>query len=53
MERVNREFGCTLVIVTHNAAIAKMAGRVLRLRDGHIVDDEVNPQPLRAAELTW
>ena len=53
MEQVNRDYGCTIVIVTHNAAIAKMANRVLRLRDGHIVDDEVNPQPLSAAELTW
>ena len=53
MEQVKRDYGCTVVIVTHNAAIAKMANRVLRLRDGHIVDDEVNPQPLTAAELTW
>ncbi len=53
MEQVNRDYGCTIIIVTHNAAIAKMANRVLRLRDGRIVDDEVNPQPLSAAELTW
>ena len=53
MEQVNRDYGCTIVIVTHNAAIAKMANRVLRLRDGHIVDDEVNGHPLAAAELTW
>ena len=53
MEQVNRDYDCTIVIVTHNAAIAKMANRVLRLRDGHIVDDEVNQQPLAAAELTW
>ena len=37
MERVNQKYGCTLVIVTHNAAIARMADRVLRLRDGHLV----------------
>ena len=53
MEEVNRTYGCTVIIVTHNAAIAKMANRVLRLRDGHIVDDEVNEHPLSAAELTW
>ena len=45
MERVNREYGCTLVIVTHNAAIAKMADRVLRLRDGRLASDEVNASP--------
>ena len=53
MEEVNRAYGCTVIIVTHNAAIAKMANRVLRLRDGHIVGDEVNEHPLSAAELTW
>ena len=53
MERVNREFGCTLVIVTHNAAIAKMADRVLRLRDGRLASDELNPSPVTASELDW
>ncbi len=53
MERVNREYGCTLVIVTHNAAIAGMADRVLRLRDGRLVEDRVNEAPLSAAELDW
>ena len=53
MERVNRDYGCTIVIVTHNAAIAQMANRVLRLRDGHIVENEVNEHPLSASELTW
>ena len=38
MEDVNRTYGCTIIIVTHNAAIARMANRVLRLRDGHIVE---------------
>ncbi len=53
MEEVNREYGCTLVIVTHNAAIAGMADRVLRLRDGRLVEDRVNEAPLSAAELDW
>ncbi|WP_417146618.1 ABC transporter ATP-binding protein [Paratractidigestivibacter faecalis] len=53
MERVNHEYGCTIVIVTHNAAIAQMADRVLRLRDGRLAEDSVNAQPLAAAELTW
>ena len=53
MERVNREYGCTLVIVTHNAAIARMADRVLRLRDGRLAEDEVNESPVPASELDW
>ena len=42
MEDVNRTYGCTIIIVTHNAAIARMANRMLRLRDGRIVEDELN-----------
>ena len=53
MERVNRDYGCTIVIVTHNAAIAQMADRVLRLRDGRLVEDQVNGSPLPASELDW
>ncbi len=53
MERVNREYGCTIVMVTHNAAIAGMADRVLRLRDGRLVEDKVNDAPVSAAELDW
>lgn len=53
MERVNREYGCTIVIVTHNAAIARMADRVLRLRDGRLAEDEVNESPVPASELDW
>ncbi len=53
MEEVNRTYGCTIVIVTHNSEIAKMANRVLRLRDGKIVEDEVNEAPLTAVELVW
>ena len=53
MEEVNREYGCTIIIVTHNAEIAKMANRVLRLRDGKLVEDVVNESPLAAAELEW
>lgn len=47
MEDVNRTYGCTIIIVTHNAAIARMANRVLRLRDGRIVKDELNESPVR------
>ena len=53
MEHVNREYGCTIVIVTHNAAIARMANRVLRLRDGRLAEDEVNESPVSASELDW
>ena len=53
MEQVNRDYGCTIVIVTHNDAIKHMAHRILRLRDGELVADEANPHILPARELTW
>ena len=53
MERVNQAYGCTLVIVTHNAAIARMADRVLRLRDGRLDEDEVNASTVSASKLDW
>ena len=53
MEQVNREYGCTIVIVTHNDAIGHMAHRILRLRDGQLVEDAVNAQVLPAASLEW
>ena len=53
MERVNREYGCTIVIVTHNDAIKHMAHRILRLRDGLLVEDVVNHDVWPAADLEW
>ena len=53
IERVNRELGTTTVVITHNVDIAEMADRVIRLSDGHIVSDELNPDRKAPAELTW
>ncbi len=53
MERVNREYHSTMVIVTHNDAIRHMSHHILRLRDGALSEDVLNDQLLPAAELTW
>lgn len=53
MERVNRDFGTTIVIVTHNSEIARMADRVLRLRDGRLVENEAQASPAHATDLSW
>lgn len=53
MEQVNQNYGCTIIIVTHNDAIKHMAHRILRLRDGELVGDEQNAHVLPARELTW
>jgi putative ABC transport system ATP-binding protein len=51
--RVNRELGTTAVVITHNAAIAGMADRVMRLANGRIVSVEKNPRKLTPSELSW
>ena len=53
LEQVNRDFGCTMVIVTHNDAIALMAHRVMRLREGELVQDLLNEKRTPASELEW
>jgi len=53
LERVNRELGTHTVLITHNAGIADMAGRVIRLSDGRIADIHVNPMKKAAHELAW
>lgn len=51
--RINRELGTTTAVITHNAAIAKMADRVISLSNGQIVDVEVNHSRVDASELEW
>lgn len=53
LQRVGREQGRTVVLVTHNAAVGRMGDRVLRMRDGRIVADERNDTPVDARELDW
>ena len=51
--RINRDTGTTAVVITHNAAIAGMADRVIRLGDGSIHSVERNTHKISAAELRW
>ena len=53
LERVNRELGTSLTIITHNASIAGMADRVLTLADGRIVGDRRNASRVGARDIAW
>lgn len=53
LEEINRQDGTTLLIVTHNQAIAAMADRIIRMRSGEITEDLRNPQKTRAEEVSW
>ncbi|MHB1415917.1 MAG: ABC transporter ATP-binding protein [Chloroflexota bacterium] len=50
---LNRNEGATVILVTHNAALAPMADRTVRLRDGNVDHVEANPQPTPVADLHW
>jgi putative ABC transport system ATP-binding protein len=43
----------TVLLVTHNSTIARMADRVITLRDGRVVGDERNEHPIEPSELDW
>jgi len=51
--RAGADRGATVLLVTHNSAIADMADRVLHLRDGRIVDDRAVGSPVAADEVVW
>lgn len=51
VEKMNCQFGTTVVIITHNEAIAGMANRVIRLKDGQICENRMNERKIPAAEL--
>lgn len=53
IQRINQELGTTTAIITHNASIADMADRVIKLRDGEIKEISVNSQRMAATKLTW
>ena len=53
LDRVNRELGTTVVVITHNASIAGMAHRVVSLADGRIVSDRRNDVRVSPREIQW
>jgi putative ABC transport system ATP-binding protein len=53
IERINRELGTTAIVITHNAAIAGMADRVVHLGDGTVQRIERNARKVSPSELAW
>lgn len=53
IETINKKYGNTIIMVTHNDAIKDMADRVVRLRDGKIRKDYRNEHRIPAEELEW
>lgn len=53
LERVNRELGTTIAVITHNAGIAAMADRVITMRSGEIVGIKSNETKISPEDLDW
>ena len=53
IEKIVRERKTTVIMVTHNVEIAKMANRVIKLRNGNISSIRTNFHPMKAEDLVW
>ncbi|HVW24499.1 MAG TPA: ABC transporter ATP-binding protein [Polyangiaceae bacterium] len=53
LDRVNRDLGTSIAVVTHNASIAQVADRVVTLADGKIASDTPNPERKAPGEVSW
>ncbi len=53
LRELNRDYGTTVAIITHNLAVADMGDRVFRMRSGRITQVQENPEPVAAEEIVW
>jgi putative ABC transport system ATP-binding protein len=53
LAEINHQDHTTLLIVTHNTAIAAMADRIIRLRSGEVIESYLNPSRIEAKDVTW
>ncbi|MFU8772206.1 MAG: ABC transporter ATP-binding protein [Anaerolineales bacterium] len=53
LQQVNNQYGTTILMVTHNTAIASLANRVFKLRSGEIVEEIINQTTLPAERIEW
>lgn len=53
IEDVNKKYGNTVIMVTHNEAIKHMSDHIIKLRDGNIRQNIINEAKLSATELEW
>jgi len=53
LARVSKTYRTTVVIITHNANVAPMGDRVIRVRNGTIAENTVNPNPTKVEDIAW
>ncbi|MDR0424248.1 MAG: ABC transporter ATP-binding protein [Clostridiales Family XIII bacterium] len=53
LKKVNCELNMTVVVITHNADIASMGDRVIRMRSGEVIENKLNDSPIDPSEIRW
>lgn len=53
LQQVNQQYGTTILMVTHNTAIAALANRVFKLRSGEVVEEIINQTTVSAERIEW
>ena len=53
LQDICRDENMTVLIITHNSALAPMAHKVVRFRSGKVVGEDVNPAPTPIADIEW
>lgn len=53
LQDICRDENMTVLIITHNSALAPMAHKVIRFRSGKVVGEDVNPAPTPIADIEW
>jgi putative ABC transport system ATP-binding protein len=53
LQQINKQYGTTILIITHNTAISAMANRIYKLRSGEIIEQYINEEVLPAERIEW
>lgn len=53
LKDMNEELGTTMVVITHNAMIAQIADRIIRIHNGVVVEEVINDSPTPVSEIEW
>jgi putative ABC transport system ATP-binding protein len=53
LQKINKDFGTTILMITHNTAISTMANRVYKVRSGEIVESIINKTTMPAERIEW
>lgn len=53
LQKTCQEYGMTVVIITHNSAIAQIANRVIKMKNGTVEENIINKRPLQIKEINW